>query len=420
MQEPASEQARVHHTVVIVGGGAAGISVAAMLRRRRRRISIAIIEPSDTHAYQSGWTMVGAGQLALKETLRPEAELIPPNVTWIRAAVARLLPDENAVVLEDGGRIVYGYLIACPGLALRWDRIEGLRDALGHNGVCSTSSAVGAAYSWSCIRSFVGGVALFTQPATPGRSTAAAHNIMCLAADHWRRAGRLEHSRIAFCVAGQTLFGVPFFVPALQNVIDRYGITTRYGQELIAIDGRTRMATFRTIDADGTARNVRHKFDMIHVTPPRGPPDIIRHSSLADASGWIAVDHASLRHVRYGNVFGLGDAVGTGNAGSAAAVRMQVPVVSRNLLALLAGKPMPASYDGYDAWPLTTSIGRAMLAESTHDGAITPSLPLDPRIPRRIAWWLKMRVLPGLYWDKMLRGKKPTIRHRQRRFGRGE
>lgn len=414
MQEPAATVERVHHTIVIVGGGAAGISVAAMLRRRRRRISIAIIEPSATHAYQSGWTMVGAGLLAPQQALRPEADLIPPGVTWIKASVARLLPNENAVMLDDGRRIVYGYLIACPGLVPRWDLIEGLRETLGRNGVCSTYSAEGAVHSWSCIRSFVGGVALFTEPATPAGRTGAAQNIMTLAADHWRRGGRLEHSRIAFCLAGRTLFGVPFFVPPLQTAIDRYGIRPRYGEDLVAIDGRTRLATFRTTGADGAAGTVQHKFDMIHVTPSQGPPDIVRDSRLADEAGWIAVDPASLRHRRYGNVFGLGDAIGTGNVKSAAAIRRQVPVVTRNLLALLDGKPMPASYDGYGAWPLTTSAGRAMLAEFTYGGVVTSSLPFDPGVPRRSAWWLTMRVLPKLYWDKMLRGKRPAIRHEPR------
>ena len=409
---------QVHHTVVIVGGGAAGISVAAMLRRRRRKISIAIIEPSDVHAYQPGWTLVGAGQLKLEQTRRPQAELIPPRVTWIRQAAASLLPDENVVVLADGRRLVYGTLVACPGLALDWDRVEGLSETLGRNGVCSTYSAEGAAYAWQCIRSFVGGVALFTQPSMPIKCAGAAQKIMYLAADHWRAEQRLEHSRVEFCLAGHALFGVPFFVPALQKVVDEYGILPRYGEELIAIDGKTRTAVFRCTEGGAATRTVPRKFDMIHVTPPQGPPGIVRDSPLADAGGWLAVDPATLQHARYDNVFGLGDAIGTGNAKTAAAVGMQVPVVARNLLALLDGKPLAARYDGYGACPLTTSIGRAILAEFTYGGKVTPSVLFDPRIPTRRGWWLKTRVLPRRYWSRMLRGKKPRIRHKERSFAR--
>jgi NADH dehydrogenase FAD-containing subunit len=50
----------MHHTIVIVGGGAGGIAAAASLLKRNKSLDIAIIEPSDSHYYQPGWTMVGA------------------------------------------------------------------------------------------------------------------------------------------------------------------------------------------------------------------------------------------------------------------------------------------------------------------------------------------------------------------------
>jgi sulfide:quinone oxidoreductase len=49
------------HRVIIIGGGAAGIATAASMLRRRPGLDIAIVEPSDTHAYQPGWTMVAPG-----------------------------------------------------------------------------------------------------------------------------------------------------------------------------------------------------------------------------------------------------------------------------------------------------------------------------------------------------------------------
>ena len=416
MQDFVEAPDRVHHTIVIVGGGAAGIGIAAMLRRGRRRISIAIIEPSATHAHQPDWTLVGAGQMPLEKTQRPTASLIPPGVTWIPEAASALLPDENVVLLADGRRIVYGYLVVCPGLALHWDRIEGLTEALGRNGVCSIYSAEGASASWHAIRSFVGGVALFTQPSMPVKGAGTPQEIMYLAADHWRAQERLEHSRIEFCTAGQALFGVPFFVPPLQKAMEEYGILPRFGEDLVAIDGKAHLATFRGVGSDGAVRHVRRKFDLLHVTPPQGPPAIVRDSPLADAAGWLAVDPARLQHPRYGRVFGLGDAIGTANAKSAAAVHMQLPVVARNLLALLDSKPLPASYDGYGACPIGVSNGLAILPEFTYGGAVTPSVLFDPRIPSRKVWRMKTRLLPKLYWNRLLRGKKPAVRHKERSF----
>ncbi len=53
------------YDMLIVGGGAAGITIAAMLRGKISG-SIAIIEPAETHAYQPGWTLVGAGVFSLR------------------------------------------------------------------------------------------------------------------------------------------------------------------------------------------------------------------------------------------------------------------------------------------------------------------------------------------------------------------
>ena len=72
-----------HHTLLIVGGGAAGVSVANNMRRQNRDIDIAIIEPSEKHYYQPGFTIIGGGAYTLKQATRNEADLINPTVEWI-------------------------------------------------------------------------------------------------------------------------------------------------------------------------------------------------------------------------------------------------------------------------------------------------------------------------------------------------
>jgi len=54
--------------ILIVGGGAGGIATATSLLKRNRSLEITIIEPSDDHYYQPGWTMVGAGIFNKEET----------------------------------------------------------------------------------------------------------------------------------------------------------------------------------------------------------------------------------------------------------------------------------------------------------------------------------------------------------------
>jgi hypothetical protein len=42
---------------------------------------------------------------------------------------------------------------------------------------------------------------------------------------------------------------------------------------------------------------------------------------------------------------------------------------------------------------------------------------LDPRVPRRSAWYLKTKFLPWLYWSHMLVGGEFDIPHKERAFG---
>lgn len=398
--------------VVIVGGGAAGTTVASLLKARRPQLTLCVIEPSDTHWYQPAWTLVGAGAFEIESTRRPTKACIPNGAEWIRGRVSTFQPDQNRVELEDGSAVSYGHLVVAAGLQLNWNKIEGLEATLGKNGVTSNYRPDTAPYTWTCIREFQGGKALFTQPAMPIKCAGAPQKILYMAADRFRRRGL--KTELSFLMPGAAIFGVPFYAKALDRVASDYGIALKFGHTLVAVDGPRGRAVFETT-ADGQSTRHEMAFDLLHVVPPQTAPDFIRASPLADASGWVAVDKHSLRHSRFENVFALGDCTTTPNSKTAAAVRAQAPVVAQNLLAAVDGKTPTARYDGYASCPLTTSVGRIMLAEFAYDGVVTPSFPVDPRVPRRTYWWLKKSYLPSLYWG-MLQGSLGPDWHKARSF----
>ena len=101
--------------IVIVGAGAGGIAVAASLLARKNDLDIVIIDPADTHYYQPGWTLVGAGVLSRKKPHDQTASLIPRSVRWVKAAVAAFEPESNAVILEGCPKITYKRLIVLLG-----------------------------------------------------------------------------------------------------------------------------------------------------------------------------------------------------------------------------------------------------------------------------------------------------------------
>ncbi len=403
-----------HHTVLIIGGGAAGVSVANNMHIQDATIDIALVEPSETHYYQPGFTIIGGGAYTLKQASRKEADLINPAIKWIKDYAETFHPEENTVTLRSGDTLSYDYLVVCPGLQLDWGKIQGLTETLGKNNVCSNYSPNTTEYTWECIKNMTSGIALFTQPPMPIKCAGAPQKIMYLAADRFRKKGILDKFNIEFCNAGGVLFSVPFFAKALSKVVDSYGIKTNFNCNLIAIDGATKRATFEVTDSDGNKQQITKAFDMIHVTPPQSAPDFIKQSPLANAAGWVDVNDKTLQHNKYSTIFGLGDACSTPNAKTAAAVRKQVPVVVDNILGLMRNQPPVEGYDGYGSCPLTTSLSTVMLAEFAYTGKVTPSFPLlDPR-KNRYMWWLgKIAGFPWLYWHIMLKGYRIDIPHRE-------
>lgn len=395
--------------VVVVGGGAAGISAASSLRTRQPELEIALLDPADVHYYQPGWTMVGGGIFEAQTTARTMASLIPRGVHWIRSAVAAFEPENNAVVL-DGCRVVkYDRLIVCPGLKLDWGAVEGLTETLGKNGVTSNYRYDLAPYTWESVKGLKSGRALFTQPPMPIKCAGAPQKALYLSGDYWFRNSTLDKINIQFMNAGGVLFGIKDYVPALESYVKKYRASLNFYHNLIAVDGPGKTATFRISEPETDPRDVQVEFDMMHVCPPQKAPDFIRVSPLADAAGWIDVDPNTLRHKVYDNIWSLGDVMNAPNAKTAAAARIQAPIVAENIANDIAGKSPSASYNGYGSCPLTVERGKIVLAEFGYGGTLLPSFPkwlIDGTKPTRAAWLLKEQLLPPIYWKAMLRGKE--------------
>ncbi|MEO4041853.1 TIGR01244 family sulfur transferase [Hoeflea sp. CAU 1731] len=398
-----------HYEIVVVGAGAGGIAVAASLKSRKPDLEIAVIDPADIHYYQPGWTMVGGGVFDAKITAKTMGGLIPKGVYWVKSAVAAFEPKNNAVIL-DGCRVVkYDRLIVCPGLKLDWDKIDGLVETLGRNGVTSNYRYDLAPYAWRLVKGMDKGRALFTQPPMPIKCAGAPQKALYLSGDAWFRRGVLGDIDIQFMNAGGVLFGVKEYVLALMKYIKKYDATLNFFHNPVAVDGPAKKATFTVTEPDKEPRNVTVEFDMMHVCPPQTAPDFIRVSPLADAAGWIDVDQATLRHRSYDNIWSLGDVMNAPNAKTAAAARKQAPTVADNIVADIAGRSAVAQYDGYGSCPLTVERGKIVLAEFGYGGALKPSFPsylIDGTKPSRAAWFLKEKMLPPIYWKAMLRGRE--------------
>jgi sulfide:quinone oxidoreductase len=394
---------KTHYRVVIIGGGDAGVSVAARLARRGVH-DIAIVEPNAEHYYQPLWTLVGGGLVDARKTVRRESAVLPRRSAWIRDRATGVDP-ENRLVRLHGGTVSYDRLVVAPGIQLDWDATPGMQDALTTPFASSNYSFRLAPKTWEVMRDLERGTAVFTMPTSPIKCPGAPQKIAYLCADHWRRRGVLGAIRVVLVLPGAGLFGIPVFARALAQAVEEYGIEVRFNTEVVEIDGDSRRIELLD-NAAGAKESL--DYDALHVAPPQSAPNWVKRGPLADGDssyGYIEVDKHTLQHVRFPEVFALGDVANTPNSKTGAAIRKQAPVVVANLMSSLSGEPLSAVYDGYAACPFTTARNRMLLAEFDYACNHRPSIPLiDTTRPRYDMWLLKRYGLPFLYWNVLLRG----------------
>lgn len=124
--------------------------------------------------------MVGGGVYGNAEAMkkiennlvvRPQSELFDqkPGVNWCQKGVQSFNPEQNQITLADGTEVTYEYLVVGTGSELRWDLIEGSKQALDdENAPISSIYDLKGAYKASIMREeFKGGNALFTLPTMP-------------------------------------------------------------------------------------------------------------------------------------------------------------------------------------------------------------------------------------------------------------
>jgi sulfide:quinone oxidoreductase len=331
---------------------------------------------------------------------------MPKGVTWIQDAAASFDPENNTVTTEGGATYGYDYLVMAAGLQINWDDIPGLADSVGRpgTGVVSNYSYETCEATWAAIQRFPkGGTALFTEPTMGVKCGGAPQKIMYLTDEALRRRGVRDGSRIAFMKAKGKLFSSPPYEETLYEIVERKGLELNLMTELIEIRPDDKQAVFRTLDS---GEEMTVQYDLLHVTPPMGPLDVIAHSPLANAEGWVDVDSGTLQHTRYDNVFGIGDNSSLPTSKTGAAIRKQAPVLVDHLMAELRHTtPINGTYNGYTSCPLVTGYGKLVLAEFDYNKEPDESFPFDQTQERYSMYALKAYGLPRMYWNGMLKGR---------------
>ena len=395
-----------HHRVVIIGGGNAGLSVAGRLRRSGVD-DVVVVEPRDHHLYQPMFSHIAGGTARAGMAVRPQASVMPRGVRWIQDRVVDVVPEASTVTLASGRRITFDQVVVCPGIQRDWDRVPGLTEAMASPVGASNYEFDLAKKASRLLRDVRQGTVVFTQPAGPATCAGAAQKPMYLACDYWRATGVLKDIRVVMLVPDTTVFGIPAIDRELERKIAQYGIELRCETELLEVDAENRTVTIGPA-AGGETESL--SYDVLHAVPPQSAPDWLDATSLSapgTPGGFVDVDPQTLRHLRYPNVWALGDAAATTNSKSGGALREQSLVLAKNLAAAINGDAPAETYSGYSVCPFTVSRSTIVFAEFDDEYRQKPTVPFWKGLARerRLTWVLDRHILPWVYWHLILKGR---------------
>ncbi|MAD41176.1 MAG: sulfide:quinone reductase [Arcobacter sp.] len=437
-----AEASEAKGKILIIGGGLAGMSTAARLANTLATPDITVIEPlGNSVSYQAGATLVAGGIYEKSDIVYNTKDFLPAGVKLIKDKAVEFNPDANKVVLGSGETISYDFLIIAAGLALDFGKIKGLEEVgdaytagdaskilktFGDSGVVSMYNIDTAAQTWTQMQKFVDRAkngekvkGIFTHPNTAIKCGGAPKKIMNLTNARLVEAGVRDNAELTFYPNGNNMFGVKEYHDAILKQFEARGFKWNYKHNLTGVDIQNKTAYFdKRWDEKGPYdedleeysmitkhQEVEVPFDFMHLTPPMKAPDEIGKSAVGSGKGWVPVNKETLQHVKYKNIFSLGDIAAVPMGKTGGSVRKQYKVLVDNLVAAMEGKELTSKYAGYTVCPLITDIGKVMLAEFDWTKKPTPSFPLDPTQERYIWWLLKVYMLKPMTQYGMLSGK---------------
>ena len=406
--------------IVIVGGGAAGISAAARLESALRSPDITLIDPSELHYYQPGFTLIAAGVYSPEEVYRKQADCIPSGVKWLKDSAVAIDPDKRTVSTAGGLKVPYDFLVLTPGMVCDWDLIEGIdAKSLGTGNAHCIYDFEGAIKTRAAMEKFAreGGVGIFADTYTKHKCGGAPKKVCLLTEQLSRKCGARKNAEFNFYTAADQLYDVPHFTPRLLEIYAERNVPINLNTHISGIDTSAKRVFFvrKQKGADGktVVSEFKRDYDFIHFLPPMGAPKFVKESGLSATSGshakegWVDVDKYTLVSKKYPNIVSFGDVSSLPTSKTSAAIRKQVPVAVNNLICLMEGREPSAKYDGYAACPIVTDYGHVLLCEFDYDKKPKISFPfslLDKSKESRAAWFLKVYALKPMYFYGMLNG----------------
>ena len=352
--------------IVILGAGTAGTIMANRLSRLYRRelragqVLITVVDQDDRHVYQPGLLFVPFGAYRSGDIVKPRHKSLPRDVWYVRAAIERVAPEENTVYLASGTALDYDVLIVATGSRIVPQETEGLVGPGWREKIFDFYTPEGSAALAEKLASWPGGRLVVNIVEMPIKCPVAPLEFAFLADAFFTAKGIRDKVELVYVTPLDGAFTKPVASQALTHLLAEKGISL--------------VTEFSAGRVDGPAGELVswdervEPFDLLVTVPLHmGAAFVSRSPGLGDDMGFVLTDPQKLQAKVKPNIFALGDATNVPASKAGSVAHFQAEILTENIAAYLAGRPLPASFDGHSNCFIETGHGRALLIDFNYD-----------------------------------------------------
>jgi sulfide:quinone oxidoreductase len=390
--------------IVILGAGTGGTVMASLLRKRldRKEWSLAVIDKDDDHYYQPGFLFIPFGFYAKEDILKKRSEFIPKGVEFIIAEVERVDPAANAVLLQDGRRVAYDFLIVATGADIAPGETPGMLDGW-RDTIFDFYTADGATALHSKLKAFPGGRLVIHVNEMPIKCPVAPLEFAFFCDWCLRRHHRRDAIELVYVTPLSGAFTKPVASKALGMLLEerKIGTVTDFSAERIDAAGR------KIVSYDG--REV--SYDLLVTVPTNMGSEVIERSGLGDELRFVPTDPNTLQSKKHPNIFVIGDASNVPASKAGSVVHFQSEILAENVQRAIDGKPLEPAFDGHSNCFVETGRRKAILIDFNYETEPLPGRfpfpvvgPMPLLKPSRLNHMGKL-AFRWIYWHMLLRAR---------------
>ncbi len=316
--------------VVVVGGGFAGASCARALKKLDPRLTVTLVEASQTFTACPHSNGVIAGLRDLKDQQFGYDKVAADQVVMAFASATGVDPQGKAVTLSNGTRLPYDRLVLAPGIDIRWDGLPGYTEAAAN----VMPHAWRAGEQTTLLRRQLesmedGGLVVISAPANPFRCPPGPYERASLIAYYLK--AKKPKSKLIVLDAKDAFSKQRLFQDAWKALYPNLEwVSLSKGGKVTSVEPAS-----KTLVTDFE----RHQAAVANVIPPQKAARIAEIAQVTDRSGWCPVDAMTFESKQQPNIHVIGDAAVMGAMPkSAFSANAQAKVCAAAVAKLVAGQ----------------------------------------------------------------------------------